>query len=48
MSHITNSGPLRQADLEAMMDPKLKSYLKKQGIIVTTWREMMDRRKKVG
>lgn len=48
MPHITNSGPLRQADLEAMLDPKLRTYLKKQGIIVTTWREMMERRKKVG
>ena len=46
LPHITNSGPLRQADLEAMLDPKLKSYLKKQGIIVTTWREMIERRKK--
>jgi predicted glycoside hydrolase/deacetylase ChbG (UPF0249 family) len=46
--HISDSGPLRQADLEAMMDPAFKKYLAKEGIIVTTWREMMERRKKVG
>lgn len=43
--HISDSGPLRQADLEAMMDPAFKKYLDKEGIIVTTWREMMERRK---
>ncbi len=45
--HITDSGPLRLADLEAMMDPTLKKYLKQEGIIITTWREMIERRKKV-
>lgn len=45
--HISDSGPLRQADLEAMLDPELKAYLKKEGILITTWREMKERRKRV-
>lgn len=45
--HISDSGPLRQADLEAMLDPDLKAYLKKEGILITTWREMKERRKRV-
>ena len=45
--HISDSGPLRQADLEAMLDPVLKDYLQKEGIHITTWREMMERRKRI-
>ncbi len=47
-SQISDSGPLRQADLEAMLDPELKAYLKKEGILITTWREMKERRKRAG
>jgi predicted glycoside hydrolase/deacetylase ChbG (UPF0249 family) len=45
--HITDSGPIRWGDLETMMDPEFKAYLDKEGIIVTTWREMIERRKNV-
>jgi chitin disaccharide deacetylase len=42
---ITNSGPTRKGDLLAMTDPRLREFVKQQGIIVTTWRELMERRK---
>jgi len=29
------------------MDPRLKKYLEDEGIILTTWREVMERRQKI-
>ena len=46
--HISDSGPLREADLMAMEDPALKDFIQKEGIIITTWRELKQRRDKVG
>jgi predicted glycoside hydrolase/deacetylase ChbG (UPF0249 family) len=46
-SHISGSGGSRCADMMAMMDPELKDYITKNGIILTTWREAMERRIKV-
>ncbi len=46
-AHISNSGTLRKADMLAMLDPKLQAFLKEQGFIVTTWREALERRKRV-
>ncbi len=46
-SQISDSGPSRRADLEAMLDPKFKEALKKEGIILTTWRELKARREAV-
>ncbi len=43
-SHISDSGPTRKGDLLAMTDPQLKSFIKKKGIILTTWRELKQRR----
>ena len=45
--HISDSGPTRRGDYLAMMDPALKKFIEKEGIILTTWREMMERRDKV-
>jgi len=45
--YITDSGPLRKADLLAMLDPEFKKALRDNGIIVATWRELMERRMKV-
>jgi len=42
--HISDSGPTRQGDLLAMLDPALKQYIAKEGIIITTWRELKERR----
>ncbi len=45
--HISDSGPNRRGDYLAMIDPKLKQFIEKEGIILTTWREMKERRDKV-
>ena len=44
---ISDSGPTRKGDLLAMMDPAFKKALQDEKIILTTWREMMERRKKI-
>ncbi len=44
---ITDSWPTRYGDLYAMQDPALKKFIEKEGIILTTWREMRERRAKV-
>jgi predicted glycoside hydrolase/deacetylase ChbG (UPF0249 family) len=44
-AHITDSGALRKADMLAMLDPKFKAFLTEQGFVVTTWRELAERRK---
>ena len=46
-NRISGSGGSRYADMMAMMDPEVKEYIQKQGIIMTTWREVMNRRLKV-
>jgi hypothetical protein len=46
--NICNEGQKRKGDLLAMTDPRLKAYLKQRGIILTTWREVMERRVKAG
>ncbi len=45
--HISDSGPNRRGDYLAMIDPKLKAFIEKEGIILTTWREMKERRDKI-
>lgn len=44
---ITDSGPLRKADMLAMMDPAFKNEIEKMGIILTTWREVKQRRDRI-
>ncbi len=56
--HCTNPSPTfkyicddtqkRKGDMLAMLDPRLREFLKKNGYILTTWREVMERRVKVG
>jgi len=43
-AHISDSGPLRRGDMLAMLSPAFKKALQDQGIILTTWRELMRRR----
>lgn len=45
--YISGSGGSRYADLLAMTDPALKEFIEKEGIILTTWREVMQRRQQV-
>ena len=41
---FTDSGPTRKGDLLAMLDPAVRQALKDEGIILTTWRELKERR----
>ena len=43
--NISGSGVTRKADMLAMMSPQLKKYITENKIILTTWRELMQRRK---
>lgn len=45
--HISDSGNTRKGDLLAMLSPDLKKYIQENGIILTTWRELKERRDKV-
>ena len=45
--HISDSGPARRGDMLAMIDPALKKALQSEGIILTTWRELKERRARV-
>ncbi|HVR30487.1 MAG TPA: polysaccharide deacetylase family protein [Thermoanaerobaculia bacterium] len=42
---ISNSGPTRQGDLDAMLDARLRTVIEQEGILLTTWRELMERRR---
>jgi hypothetical protein len=44
---ISDSGDKRKADMMAMLDPGFKKFLKDNGFILTTWHELMQRRKNV-
>lgn len=46
--HIANSGRLRKADMLAMMDPAFRKFLQDEKIMLTTWRELKERRAKAG
>lgn len=45
--HISASGPQRKGDMLAMMDPALKKYVESEHIILVTWKELSERRKKL-
>lgn len=45
--YISDSGPLRRGDMLAMMDPALRKAIQDDGVILTTWREVAERRKKI-
>jgi predicted glycoside hydrolase/deacetylase ChbG (UPF0249 family) len=44
---ISGSGKSRYADMLAMTSPELKAFIEEEGIILTTWQELMERRKNV-
>jgi len=43
-SHISGSGPSREAELCLVTDPDIKAFIESEGIILTTWRELKKRR----
>ena len=44
---ISGSGNTRKGDLLAMLDPRLAKVIEEEGIILTTWRELKERRDRV-
>ena len=45
---ISDSGPTRLGDLEAMVSPELRAAIAEEGIIMSTWRELGERRRVTG
>ncbi len=45
--YITGSSHIRKGDLLAMVDPEFKKFIQREGIILTTWREVKERRDKL-
>jgi predicted glycoside hydrolase/deacetylase ChbG (UPF0249 family) len=45
---ITSSSSLRLEDLKAMIDPEVRKTMQEEGIKQTTWRELKERRDKIG
>jgi len=41
---ISSSGPAREAELRLMTDPEVRAFIKDKGIVLTTWRELKQRR----
>jgi len=46
-SSITDSGKTRKGDMLAMTDPIFKKFLTDEKVVLTTWREVMERRQKM-
>ncbi len=44
---ISTSAETRKGDLEAMLSDDLRKVIETEGVILTTWRELMERREKV-
>ncbi len=44
---FTGSSATREGDLNAMTDPKLREFIIERGILLTTWRELKERRARV-
>lgn len=46
-SQISGSGGRREAETDAMISPEVRQCIEDEGIILTTWRELKERRDKV-
>ncbi len=46
--HISHSGEKRSAELRLMVDPEIKELVRSQGIVVSSWRELAERRHQIG
>ena len=46
-AYISGSGATRQAETQLMTDPDIRSFIEAEGIILTTWRELKERRDRV-
>jgi hypothetical protein len=43
---ITGTSESRRGDLQALTDPKVRRFIQDRGIVLTTWRELKERRQK--
>lgn len=44
-THISESGPTRRGDMLAMLDPRIRQAIATENIVLTTWRELGERRR---
>lgn len=47
-SYISSSGQTREAELRLVTDTDVKTFIESEGIVLTTWRELKERRERVG
>ncbi|MXX75767.1 MAG: ChbG/HpnK family deacetylase [Holophagales bacterium] len=45
--HISSSGPTRKGDMLAMLDPRVQQAIEDEGLVLTTFRELKERRDRV-
>jgi len=45
--YISGSGAAREAELRLMTDPDIKSFIESEKIVLTTWRELKQRRRRM-
>lgn len=45
-SHISGSGATRKAELQLMTDPDVKAFIESEGIVLTHWRQLTERRRR--
>ena len=45
--HISSSGPTRKGDMLAMLDPRVQQVIEDEGLVLTTFRELKERRDRV-
>ena len=45
--HISTSGPSRKGDMLAMLDPRVQQTIEEEGLVLTTFRELKERRDRV-
>jgi hypothetical protein len=45
--NISDSGDIRKADMLAMLDPEFQDFLTREHFIVSTWKELQERRRRV-
>jgi len=44
---ISGSGSARHAELRLMIDPDVRAFIAEEGIVLTTWRELQERRERI-
>jgi hypothetical protein len=45
--NISDSGDIRKADMLAMLDPEFQDFLTREHFLVSTWKELQERRRRL-